>query len=155
MLLLSCFKRNFAEHNYLKPFKTKKMKATKITFWISTTIIFLFEGVMPASTSQSEVAKEGMRHLGYPMYFSGMLAGFKVLGTLALIIPAVPMRIKEWANAGFAFNFLAACFSYLATDGAIGLAFFPLIIFALLITSYICYHKINGTVKLFSKTSLT
>jgi len=36
------------------------MKKAKIIFWITTTIIFLFEGVMPALTSQTELAKEGI-----------------------------------------------------------------------------------------------
>lgn len=42
------------------------MKTSKIIFWVTTTLIFLFEGVMPAFTSQTEMAKEGIRHLGYP-----------------------------------------------------------------------------------------
>lgn len=56
------------------------MKKTNIIFWISTGIIFLFEGLMPALTSQSEMAKEGISHLGYPAYFGVMLAVFKVVG---------------------------------------------------------------------------
>lgn len=44
------------------------MKKDKIIFWVTTIIIFLFEGVMPALTSQSAMAKEGIRHLGYPQY---------------------------------------------------------------------------------------
>ena len=38
------------------------MKSAKIIFWVSTTLIFLFEGVLPAFTSQTEMAKEGIRH---------------------------------------------------------------------------------------------
>ena len=45
------------------------MKKEKIIFWTATTIIALLEGVMPALTSQTELAKEGIRHLGYPEYF--------------------------------------------------------------------------------------
>ncbi len=81
------------------------MKKAKIIFWITTIIIFLFEGVMPALTSQSEMAKEGIRHLGYPEYFGNALVVFKILGVLVLVIPQVPGRIKEWAYAGFGFRF--------------------------------------------------
>ena len=49
------------------------MKKAKIIFWVTTIIIFLFEGVMPALTSQTELAKEGIRHLGYPEYFGSAL----------------------------------------------------------------------------------
>lgn len=119
------------------------MKTQKIIFWVTTTLIFLFEGVMPAFTSQTEMAKEGIRHLGYPEYFGVMLTVFKVLGALALIIPQVPARVKEWAYAGFAIDFIAAFVSNAVVDGLNGQTFFPLIVFAVLIVSYIYYHKIK------------
>jgi hypothetical protein len=119
-------------------------KKEKIIFWITTTIIVLFEGVMPALTSQTELAKEGIRHLGYPEYFGNALVVFKILGVLALVIPQVPKRIKEWAYAGFAFDFLFATISLGAVDGINGLTFFPLVIFGILAVSYIYYHKLNS-----------
>ena len=122
------------------------MKTNKIIFWVTTALIFLFEGVMPALTSQTEMAKEGIRHLGYPAYFGVMLTVFKVLGALALIIPQVPARVKEWAYAGFAIDFISAFVSIVAVDGVSGMAFFPLIVLAVLIVSYIYYHKIKGVV---------
>jgi hypothetical protein len=121
------------------------MKATKIIFWISTTLIFLFEGVMPALFSQKKESIEGFTHLGYPVYFVTVLTVFKVLGTLALITPQVPKRVKEWAYAGFAFDFTCASVSYLVVDGFGFFAMFPLIVFAVLIVSYVCYHKIADT----------
>ncbi len=123
------------------------MKKDKIIFWVTTTLIFLFEGVMPALTGHTEMAKEGIRHLGYPEYFGSMLVLFKVIGTLALMIPQVPARIKEWAYAGFAIDFIAACVSIIAVDGVSGLSFFPLIPLVILIVSYIYFHKINSSIK--------
>lgn len=118
------------------------MKKAKMIFWITTIIIFLFEGVMPALTSQSEMAKEGIRHLGYPEYFGNALIVFKVLGALILVIPQVPHRVKEWAYAGFAFDFIFASISHFAVDGVDFQGFFPLIILGILVISYIYYHKI-------------
>ncbi len=120
------------------------MKKDKIFFWTATIIIALFEGVMPALTSQSELAKEGIRHLGYPPYFGNALVVFKVLGVLVLIIPQVPKRMKEWAYAGFAFDFIFATISHGAVDGINGQTFMPIIIFAILVVSYIYYHKLNS-----------
>jgi hypothetical protein len=117
------------------------MKKTNIIFWVTTTLIFLFEGVLPALTSQTEMAKEGIAHLGYPAYFGIMLTVFKVLGALTLIIPQVPNRIKEWAYAGFAIDFIAAFWSHWAVDGLNGETFFPLIVLGVLIVSYIYHHK--------------
>ncbi|MGO4771846.1 DoxX family protein [Flavobacterium sp. W22_SRS_FK3] len=119
------------------------MKKAKMIFWITTIIIFIFEGVMPALTSQSEMAKEGIRHLGYPEYFGNALVVFKILGVLVLVIPQVPNRIKEWAYAGFAFDFIFASISHFAVDGIDFQSFFPLIILAILMISYIYYHKIE------------
>lgn len=119
------------------------MKKTKIIFWITTTIIFLMEGVMPALTSQTELAKEGIRHLGYPAYFGNALVIFKVLGSLALIIPQVPKRVKEWAYAGLAFDFIFASISHGAVDGIDFQTIFPLIFLAILMLSYSAYHKMT------------
>jgi hypothetical protein len=118
------------------------MKKEKIIFWTATILIALFEGVMPALTSQTELAKEGIRHLGYPEYFGNALVVFKVLGVLALVIPQVPKRVKEWAYAGFAFDFLFAAISHGAVDGVNGQTFLPLVILVVLAVSYIYYHKL-------------
>jgi len=123
------------------------MKTTKIIYWITTGLIFLFEGVMPALTSQSEVAKEGIRHLGYPDYFGVMLTFFKVAGAIVLIVPQIPKRMKEWAYAGFAIDFICAFVSYMVVEGPVALGFFPLVVFAFLIVSYVCYHKLNDPPK--------
>ena len=52
------------------------------------------------------MAKQGVSHLGYPEYFGNAFVIFKVLGALVLLIPQVPNRIKEWAYAGFALDFV-------------------------------------------------
>ena len=119
------------------------MKKNVIIYWISTGFIALLEGVMPAFTSQTEMAKEGIRHLGYPEYFGNVLVVFKILGVLALVLPQIPKRVKEWAYAGFAFDFLFAAISHGIVDGLIGQTFFPVIVLGVLIISYLYYHKLN------------
>ena len=123
------------------------MKKDKIIYWTTTIIIALFEGVMPALTSQTELAKEGLRHLGYPEYFGNAIVIFKVVGVIVLLIPQVPKRIKEWAYAGFAFDFMFATISHGAVDGINGQTFLPLVIFAILVVSYLYYHKLNADKK--------
>ena len=122
------------------------MKKSKIIFWTTTTIIFLFEGVMPAFTSQTEMAKEGIRHLGYPEYFGVMLTVFKVLGGLVLIIPIAPPKMKEWAYAGFAIDFIAAFVSICCVDGFSAVLVAPLIAMILLVFSYIHYNKLKSEI---------
>ena len=121
------------------------MKTTKIIYWTATIIIFLLDGLMPALTSNTDLAKEGIRHLGYPDYFRVMLTFFKIIGAILLIVPAVKGRVKEWAYAGFAFNFLSAAASHWIVDGFNGQTIFPLVAFGILAVSYIYYHKlVNG-----------
>jgi hypothetical protein len=119
------------------------MKKAKIIFWITTIIIFLFEGVMPALFSQSHEAKEGIKHLGYPEYFGNALVVFKILGVLVLVIPSIPKNIKEWAYAGFSFDFIFASISHAAVDGVNFQSFFPLIFLVILAISYHYYHRIE------------
>lgn len=123
----------------------KSTKTSKITFWTATILIFLFEGVMPLLTFNTELAKEGIRHLGYPQYFGTALVIFKILGVLILVIPQIPKRVKEWAYAGFAFDFIFATISLSVVDGINLQSFFPLIVLGVLILSYVNYHKLNPT----------
>lgn len=120
------------------------MKKIKIIYWTTTVIIFLFDGVAPALTSHTQLAVEGIRHLGYPDYFRVMLTVFKVLGALALILPMVPSRVKESAYAGFAITMLSACVSHWVVDGFGFQTIFPLIILVILVVSYIYYHKMQA-----------
>lgn len=129
------------------------MKKTNLIFWVATGAIFLFQGVMPALTSQSELAKEGIRSLGYPDYFGVMLTVFKVLGAIVLIMPKAPARLKEWAYAGFAFDFIAAFVSHWAVNGLNSLSFFPLIVLGVLAVSYVYYHKRNAENQSFNHLS--
>lgn len=116
-------------------------KRTKSIYWATTAIIVLFDGVMPALTSNSELAVAGIRHLGYPDYFRTLLTVFKVTGAVVLILPFIKARFKEWAYAGFAFSMIAAFVSLCVVDGIHVQTFFPLFILAILVVSYISYHK--------------
>lgn len=118
-------------------------RTTKILYWITTAIIFIFEGLIPAFTSHTQLAVDGVRHLGYPDYFRVMLTVFKVLGALVLILPFFRGAIKEWAYAGFTFTMIAAAVSHGAVDGVDGQSFFPLIVLAILLCSYYFYKRIQ------------
>ncbi|GAB2788456.1 DoxX family protein [Rhabdobacter roseus] len=122
------------------------MKKAKIIYWSATTFIFLFEGVMPALTSHTELAAEGTRHLGFPDYFRIELTVFKILGAIALILPMVPARFKEWAYVGFGINMISAFIGHWVVDGLNAETFFPLVIFGILALSYHYYHRLRKQV---------
>jgi hypothetical protein len=121
------------------------MKKDAIIYWSTTMLIFLFEGIMPAFTSQTEMAKEGIRHLGYPEYFGVALTIFKVLGAIILVLPKFPLRMKEWAYAGFGFDFIFAGISLAVVDGMNAMVFFPVFTMIILGISYFYYNKLYVT----------
>jgi hypothetical protein len=121
------------------------MKSTRITYWICTILIVLFEGLMPALTFNTDLAKQGISHLGYPDYFRVAFTFFKVMGAILLILPQVSRRLKDWAYAGFTFDFLFAFISYAVVDGLTsGQTYFPLVVLAVLMVSYVCYNRLQA-----------
>lgn len=122
------------------------MKKNKIIFWTATIIILLFEGVMPLSTLifAPQYATAGTKPLGYPDYFGYALIIFKVLGALAITIPSVPGKLKEWAYAGLTFNLIFAVISHCAVDKNIGFILLPVVISGILALSYVYKNKIQN-----------
>src|SRR5437764_11542387 len=108
-------------------------KKDKIIYWIFTSIIVLSDSVMPAFTFNTDLAKQGIAHLGYPDYFRIELSIFKILGGIVLIFPSIPKRLKEWAYFGFALDFLSAFIGHVVVDGFNGEAMFPLVMLLILI----------------------
>jgi len=117
------------------------MKKDKIIFWVSTTLIFVFEGVLTALFSQKPESKMMMNHLGYPAYFGIALNIFKVLGSIAVMIPILPKRLIGLAYAGFVYDFIFAGISNTAVDGFGAGTIFPVVAMAVLAVSYIYYNK--------------
>lgn len=119
------------------------MKKNKIIFWISTTLIFLFEGLMPLGTLlfAPEYFNAGTKPLGYPDYFAYTLIICKVLGASALIIPKISDKIKEWAYAGLTFNLIFAFISHMIVDKNISFIIMPIVVGGILCTSYIYSKK--------------
>ena len=60
-----------------------------------------------------------------------------------LLIPQIPTRIKEWAYAGFGIVFISAATAHLASGDAAPMIITPLVVFFILIVSYIYLHRID------------
>ncbi len=117
------------------------MKKINIIYWIATILLaalMLMSGIQ--SIINGPEAVKFIKQLGYPVYFNPYLGSLKVLGVIAILVPGFP-RIREWAYAGFTFDMISAIVSLAAIKTPLsGLAFFPLF-FAILIVSYIYWHK--------------
>jgi hypothetical protein len=121
------------------------VKKNRIIFWIATAIIILWEGVMPLSSLlvSREYATLGTRPLGYPDYFAYTLIICKVLGVIAIALPSVPAKVKEWAYAGLTYNLIFAFISHAVVDKNIGFMLLPLVVLAILAVSYFYNSKLR------------
>ncbi len=113
----------------------------KIIYWIATGLIALFE-LSGSLFMNSEMAKEGMRHLGLPDWFRWEVSIGHLIGGILLIIP-VNKRIKEWTYVAFGIDFISAFIAYLSIDGFGVNTLTPLISIGILIVSYVYYHKLK------------
>jgi hypothetical protein len=87
-------------------------------------------------------AVENFRHVGYPQQLRVLLGIWKLAGAIVLVLPRLP-TLKEWAYAGFAFTWIAACVAhYLAGDGA--LVLLPVALIGLLAVSYVTRSASRG-----------
>lgn len=87
-------------------------KRNKIIYWIATLWLALgmvSTGIVQLMKQQKEV--DMMTQLGYPVYILTILAIWKFLGVVAVLMPRFPL-VKEWAYAGFFFAMSGAAISH-------------------------------------------
>jgi len=119
------------------------LKTTKVIYWVSTGLLALF--ILPGIFfMNSEMAKEGTAHLQIPEWLAMTVGIGQFIGGLILIIPKLPVRVKEWAYTALGIVYISAFIGHLAVDGPIGMSFTPLVNLTILIISYITYHKTYG-----------
>ena len=112
-------------------------KLRLIAFWILTTLVVLSQlvsGVL--DLAGFEPITKSVTALGYPAYVLYILGPCKILGAITLAAPGFP-RLKEWAYAGFVFDFVGAFASHALHGDGPGLLIPPLIPLSLLIGSYV------------------
>lgn len=120
------------------------MKKNKIAFWIATVFIVLWEGLMPLGTLlfAPQYINAGTKPLGYPDYFAYALIICKLLGVIAIAVPQVPTKLKEWAYAGLTFNLIFAFISHACVDKNAAFMMMPILVLGILAVSYFYQAKI-------------
>lgn len=121
------------------------MKKNKIIFWISTSVIFVLEALMPLGTLlfAHEYFNAGTKPLGYPDYFAYALIVCKILGATSIMLPKLPAKLREWAYAGLTFNLIFATLSHIVVDQIISYIIMPIAVCVVLGISYVYSHKIK------------
>jgi len=118
-------------------------KRNKIIYWIAT--LWLALGMVATGLLQlmkveavGAVAPPGVwgiAKLGYPVYFLTILGVWKILGSIAVLIPKFAL-VKEWAYAGFFFVMSGAIFSHIASDSPVNEMFPAILLLVLTIISW-------------------
>lgn len=111
-------------------------KGRIIGFWILTGLVVLSQGASGIMDLMgAEAVASGVKLLGYPSYLLYILGPAKLAGVAVLAIPKMP-RLKEWAYAGFAIDFVGAAASHALNGDGIQLIAPALVLFAVLMGSY-------------------
>ncbi len=120
----------------------KTLKTLKIAYWASTCLfccVFLFTGTSYLLHTQTMVTK--FREIGFPLYIMNLIGILKIAGAITLLVPKYP-RLKEWAYAGFVFDFVGAAWCHFAVQG-FGQGVRLVIPLTVVSISYFTYHRLN------------
>ena len=119
------------------------MKKNKIIYWISTGVFSAFLFLTSISYFTDPKFIEIFKHLGFPQYFRVELGVAKIVGVLLLLIPKVPVRLKEWAYVGFGITIVSGAIAHFNSGDPLGYIINVLFFFIILIVSYIYWNKQN------------
>jgi hypothetical protein len=96
----------------------KASKAMIAGYWIATVLFALQMSFTAYAQLRLPQVAAAFTHLGFPAYFRVELSWAKLAGVVALLVPQVPARIKEWAYAGFAITLVSALIAHFSVgDG--------------------------------------
>ena len=119
------------------------MKRIHITYWIITALFsaFMIWSSLGGLKLDEQTVAFLHDHLGYPLYFIRLISAAKIIGAIAILLPFVPARVKEWAYFGFFLDLVAAIVSFAAVGDPVT-NWLPMFLFvAVLIAAYVLHHK--------------
>lgn len=101
---------------------------TRHAIYVASTVAFVVAMLAAGASSLMGMpeSREVMARLGYPAYVATLLGFWKILGALAIAVPRLP-RLKEWAYAGFFFDFTGAAWSHFSAGDSARAVAFPLV----------------------------
>lgn len=119
------------------------MKKINIAYWIITSLFSAF--MILSSIGGLVLTQEAVDYLhvkmGYPTYFIQMISVAKILGAVAILLPMLPARVKEWAYFGLFIDLVAAVISFWAINDPVSI-WAPMFLFiAVLVLAYWLHHK--------------
>jgi hypothetical protein len=122
------------------------MTKDKAIYWMATGIVcavMVFSAINFNLENPVGPMKGAFAHLGFPDYFRIELTVAKALGVLALLIPSIPSKAKEFAYAGFAITLVSASIAHFSSGDPLLFVVDPLLFLGALVTSYVYFNKLN------------
>lgn len=123
------------------------MKKEKLIYRVSTGIVSavtLFSIISFTMFDHTMYPEGAFNHLGLPPYFKVEITIAKILGLLALLLPGIPVKVREFAYAGFGITFASASFAHYSVGDGLLYIIDPLLFLGCLIVSYIYWKKIKN-----------
>ena len=119
------------------------MNKLNIAYWIVNALLavfMIFSSLDNVVTGEQSVAFIHDK-MGYPVYFIPWIGVAKILGALAIILPMVPARVKEWAYFGLFMDLVTAIYSFFALGEPV-MNVAPMFLFvAVIVAAYGLHHK--------------
>ena len=112
-------------------------KGKLIGFWVLTGLLCLSQflsGIM--DVVQPPALIEVFTKLGYPTWVLYIIGPWKILGAIAIAAPGLK-RAKEWAYAGFFFDFTGAAASHALNGDSLGEVMPPVVLCLILVGGYL------------------
>ena|SRR5256885_11885721 len=122
-------------------------KRDTIVYWLTTGAVCAVMAFSAVNFNLKEPLgpmKGAFTHLGYPSYFRIELTVAKVLGVLALLIPGVPRKVKEFAYFGFGLTLVSASIAHFSVGDPALFVIDPLLFLTALIASYALFLSRRG-----------
>jgi hypothetical protein len=117
-----------------------------VIYWTATAIVcgvMVFSAINFNLTNPLGPMKGAFVHLGLPNYFKIELTIAKILGVLALVLPRIPSKAREFAYAGFAITLISASIAHFSSGDSLMFVIDPLFFLVLLIVSYVYFEKLQ------------
>ena len=117
---------------------TKHSRMSKQTaYWAVTGLLALdLVGSGLGALTRQDFLVVIMQRLGFPLYSMGILGIAYIFAAVALLVPKVPLVVKEWAYAGVVFAMIGAFASHALSGDAFVEYVGSLIVMSLTIASY-------------------
>jgi hypothetical protein len=120
-----------------------KPKTLTTLYWIFTiafALLIFLDGIGGVTRQQAGI--DGLKHLGYPVYFL-TIAGVAKLVAVVALLQIKFKAIKEWAFAGIAITFVCAFASRAFVGDSFGLLILPVIMLGFLFIPYTLWKKVE------------